>query len=233
MLKATVVEDHIHHDLKSLLVGLITEQLILLVRAEARVYLIIIGGSIAVIGRIAILGIGRIVLKDWGKPEGCNAQLLEIVQVFTNSVQVAAMAQTRLVAILHIVAHALDLSGVVSALSKAVGHQHIEHVGIGESHALIAAHLALLQLILHLGLAETERHSARLSIAHVHIDQQIVRRIEAHKAVDTGSWIVGCYTGNIAYTFSVNHQLHCRVFHPDIPVGGLDTVNHCLFCCTH
>ena len=34
-------------------------------------------------------------------------------------------------------------------MSETVGHQHVEHVGIGEAHALVAAHLALLQLILH------------------------------------------------------------------------------------
>ena len=66
---------------------------------------------------------------------------------------------------------------MVRSLCKTVRHQHIEHVGIGESHTFVAAHLALFQLIQHLlsftpsllPSFKNKRHRARLGLAHVHI----------------------------------------------------------------
>ena len=153
--------------------------------------------------------------------------------MLTDTIQVATMTQTGFCAILHIVAHTLYLLGMVGALRKAVGHQHIEHIGIGKAHTLVAAHLALLELVLHLGLTEVQCHDAWLCTAQVHVDEQIVGRVEAHQTIDNHARVIGCNTCNIADTFSVHHQLHLRILHAYIPVGGFDTVNNGLFCCTH
>ena len=67
--------------------------------------------------------------------------------MLTDAVQVATMTQRRLRTVFLISPHSLDLRIVALSLGKAVGHQHVEHVGIGEAHALVATHLALLQLI--------------------------------------------------------------------------------------
>ena len=233
MLKTTVIKDHIHHNLQSLLVSLITKALIILVRTKAGVHLIIIGGGIAVIGCEIILGIGRIILEHRGKPKRGYAQLLKVVEVLADTIQVATMTQTGLGAILYIVTHALYLCRMIGTLCKTVGHQHIEHIGIGKAHTLIATHLTLFKLILYLGLTKVQHHRAWLCITQIHINQQVVRRIKSNDTVDDCTWIIGCYTGNIADTFSVHHQLYLRILQAYIPVGGFDTVNHLFLCCTH
>ena len=153
--------------------------------------------------------------------------------MFTDTVQVATVAQTWLCTILYIVAHALNLLGMIGTLCKSVRHQHIQHVGIGKSHTFVAAHLACLQLVLHLGLAKVQCHRARLCTTKVHVDKQIVGRIKSHQTVDYHTRIISCYACNIANTLTIHHQLHLRILHPYIPVGGFDTVNHCFLCCTH
>ena len=142
MLEATVVEDHIHHHLQSFLVSLGHESAILLVGAETRIHTIVVGGGIAVVGAVAVVGVGRVVLQHWRKPQGSNAELVEVVEVLADALEVTTMAQRRLRAILAIGVHAFNLCGVVGTLCKAVGHEHIEHVGIGEPHALVASFLA-------------------------------------------------------------------------------------------
>ena len=92
MLKTTVVEDHVHHDFQSFLVGLVAESLIVLVRAKARIHLVVVRRGVAVIGRKAVLRVWRVVLQHRRKPEGCHTQLLEIVQVLTDTVQIATMS---------------------------------------------------------------------------------------------------------------------------------------------
>ena len=67
--------------------------------------------------------------------------------MLTDAVEVAAMTQAGLRAILFITTHALHLRIVASTLCKTVGHEHIEHIGIGETHALVATHLTGLELI--------------------------------------------------------------------------------------
>ena len=130
---------------------------------------------------------------------------------------------------------------MVLPLSETVGHQHVEHVGVGESHALVAAHLAGLQLIqhhlaflsLHRSSFKSERHRTRLGVLQVHVDKQVIRRVEAHEAVDADAGIVGRHLGHVTDALSIDHQLHLRILHPHVPVGRLYPVNHCLFCSTH
>ena len=51
--------------------------------------------------------------------------------------------------------------------------------------------------------------------------KQVIDRIEPT------DWYVGLKNPQ------VHHQLHLRILHAYIPVGGFDTVNNGLFCCTH
>ena len=182
VLKAAVVEDHVHHYLQAFLMGLVAKQFVFLVRAKARIHLIIIGGGIAVVGRETIFRVRRVVLQHRGEPKGRHTQFLEVVQMFADAVQVTTMSKRWFCAIFHVMTHALDLRGVVRSLCKTVWHQHVEHVGIGESHALVAAHLAGLQLILHvfaflslhLSAFKRQRHHAGLGALQVHVDKQVV-----------------------------------------------------------
>ena len=71
MFKATVVEDHVHHDLETFGVGLVAEPAIVLVGAEAGIHLIIVCGGVAMVGRVTVFRIWRIVLQHRREPEGC------------------------------------------------------------------------------------------------------------------------------------------------------------------
>ena len=93
MLKTTVIEDHVHHDLQSLLVGLVAEQFVVLVRAEARIHLVVVCRGVAVISGKAVLRVWRVVLQHGREPQGRHAELFEVVQVLTDAVQIAAMPQ--------------------------------------------------------------------------------------------------------------------------------------------
>ena len=67
MLEAAMVEDHVHHNLQSLLMGLVGQTAILFVGAEARIDAIVVGRGIAVIGGELKL-VGRVVLEDGREP---------------------------------------------------------------------------------------------------------------------------------------------------------------------
>ena len=174
VLKARVVEDHVHHHLQAFSMCLVAQAAVVIVSAEARVYAIVVGGSIAMVGRIAPLIVWRVVLQHGCQPQCRHAQFLEIVQMFTDAVQVAAMTQAGLRTVFLVGAHTLYLRVVTCALSKAVGHQHVEHIGIGKAYALVATHLALLELIGDFLLVELEAHRASLCLTKVHVHQQVV-----------------------------------------------------------
>ena len=93
VLKATVVENHIHHDLQTLGMGLVAEMFVVVVRAKTGIHLVIIGCGITMISGEAVLCIRRVVLQDWGEPEGCHTKLLEVVEVFADAVEVTAMTE--------------------------------------------------------------------------------------------------------------------------------------------
>ena len=221
--------------------SLVAEAAVVFVGAEAGIYLIVVGGGIAVVGGEAVFLIRRVVLQHGREPEGCHAEFLEVVEVLDDAVEVAAVAQAGFRAVFDVGAHAFDLLGMVGTLCKTVGHEHVEHVGIGEADTLFALHLTGFQLIGHLhalraldgATLEGELHRAGLGLAEVHVDEQVVGGVEAHEAVDGDTGVVGGDILHIADALSIDHQLHLGILHPHIPVGGLNPVNHCFFCCTH
>ena len=129
--------------------GFITKTLVIGIGAKTGVYLVIIGGRITVIGRKTVRLVGGVVLQHRREPQRCHTQLLEIVQMLTDTVQIATMTQRGLTAVFLIMAHPLHLGGMTGALGKTVGHQHIQHIGIGETHTLVTAHLTGLQLVVN------------------------------------------------------------------------------------
>ena len=185
------------------------------------------------IRRVDAIG-GTVVLKYGREPQCRHPKLLEIVEMLAYALKVAPVTERRLRAVAQMVAHAFHHVVFRVAVGKAVGHEQIEHVGIGEALVVFAAHLPCLEGILH-GLlhalaAEFEVHCTGLRIFHVHVYEQIVGAVEAHQTVYPHSGIVGGDVG-CAYVFAVDHQLHLRVLHANEPVGGFDAVN--LVCCVH
>ena len=64
--------------------------------------------------------------------------------------EVATMAQGWLVAVGGIGSHPFHLVVGSRARGKAVGHEHIEHICIGEALAVGTSHFARLELVAHL-----------------------------------------------------------------------------------
>ena len=136
MVVAAVVEDHIHHDLQTFGMRLVGEFPVFLVGAETWVHAVVVGSGIAMISAVAVL-VGRVVLQDRSEPESSHAEVCEIVEMLSDALEVAAVSQTGLTAVVDIVLHPFDLVVVEAPIGKAVGHEHIEHVSIAEPTTLL------------------------------------------------------------------------------------------------
>ena len=168
--------------------------------------------------------VGRVVLQHRSKPQGRHAKFVEVVKVLADALQVAAMPEIRVRAVALVAVHRYQLVVLHRARGKAVRHQLIEHIGAGKTDALLAALLALLQLILDPLPVYLQHHFPRPGIGHVQIDQQIVGAVESHQRVNPHSRIVRreiCIT----HIFSVDHQLQRRILHPHIPVRRLNALH--------
>ena len=120
---------------------------------------------------------------------------------------------------------------------EAVGHEHVEHVGIGEARSLRSSLFPSLEYVFHvtffLSDGEAQVHLSRLGTVEVEIDEEVVGRVETHDGVDGRRWVVGGDIG-LCDALSIDHQLQLRVLHPSIPVSGVDAVDSgFLFGCTH
>ena len=91
--ESAMVEDHVHHHFQSVLMCVGDERAILLIGAEARVYAVVVGGGVAVVGAEAVVGVGRVVFQDRREPQGGDAELIEVVEVLADALEVAAVAQ--------------------------------------------------------------------------------------------------------------------------------------------
>lgn len=83
MIASTMVEDHIHYDTHAPLVRLLDQADVILVRAEAWVYPIIIRRGISVI-RASL----HVILQYRVQPDSGNAQILDIIQMLLDTGQV-------------------------------------------------------------------------------------------------------------------------------------------------
>ena len=225
MVTAAMVEDHVHDDLQSALVAGADQGAIVGIGAKARIDAVVVGRGIAVVGTRLLLERGGIVFEDGREPQSRDAQVGEVVEVAGDARKVASVAQRGLRAVAEAVAHALDDIIARVAIGKAVGHEEIEHVSLRKALVVLGSlgagveHVALRQLAaVELKL---EAHLARLSALEIHIDEQIVGRVEAHEGVDTRMGVVGRDLG-VAYALAIDHELERGVFHPHIPVGGVD-----------
>ncbi len=98
--------------------------------------------------------------------------------MLANTLQVTTMAKTRSCTVASLVAHRLEGIILRIAIGEAVWHQHIEHILVRETDALVASHLTVLQLIFHLlgllALLKVERHLTSLGTIEVEVNQEIV-----------------------------------------------------------
>ena len=89
MKQPAVIKNHIHHHLDAFVVTFGNKRAILLVGAIARVYAVVVGGVIAVIGAT-----GHIVFEHGSEPHCRHAEVVEIVEVVLYTFEVATMAST-------------------------------------------------------------------------------------------------------------------------------------------
>ena len=153
---------------------LVYKPTIFCVGAKTWVYLIIIGSTITMIHVVVAL-ISSIILQHWRKPQGCNAQLVEVIQVLPNAFEVASVPQTGLRAVYPIGIKPRKWVLFGSTCRKAVGHKHVKHVGIGKSHAFFTFLIARFKLVGYrrflLSLGKHQGHFARLGFADVEVNQ--------------------------------------------------------------
>ena len=89
--------------------------------------------------------------------------------MLTDTIQVAPMSQTGFGTVLLIGAHSLYLRVMPGTLCETVGHEHIEHIGIGETYSLLTSLLSCLELVSHLRLVESQGHGSWLCSLQVEI----------------------------------------------------------------
>ena len=66
-------------------------------------------------------------------------------------------------------------------------------------------------------------HLARLSALEIHIDEQIVGRVEAHEGVDTRMGVVGRDLG-VAYALAIDHELERGIIPTYQSVGSMRVI---------
>ena len=212
---------------------LVAETAVFVIGTESGVHPVVVGGGIAVVSGGGAV-VGRIVFEHGSEPEGCHPEVFEVVEVLADALQVTAVAQAGLRTVVLVGAHAGYLVVVGTTRCETVGHEHVEHVGVGESLAFLTAHGAWFELVVHFLLlfaeGEVERHGAWLGGRQVEIHEEVVGAIQPHDTVYAYAGIGGADI-RLADVLTVDHQLERGVFHAYIPVGGFDTVY--LECCIH
>ena len=94
--------------------------------------------------------------------------------MLADACEIATVPQARLGAVAGLVAHALDDIVLRVTIGEAVGHEQVEHVGIGEATMIFCTHGTVLERVAHLLTIEVERHLSGLCTTEVEIDQQVV-----------------------------------------------------------
>ena len=173
MLYAAVVENHVHYDFDAACMGFFNQLLVFFVGTEAWVYLVVIRGGIAVIGTA-----GHVVFQYRSKPEGCDAEVGEVVEVLFDAGKVTAVAGIGIVAVYLVLGHACNLVVVRIAVGKAVGHQQVQRVGSVETFVFATFLAAGLQFIfLYEFLFPFSKGEVDFSGFHVFVEFQIDQEV--------------------------------------------------------
>ena len=90
-----MIENHIHDHFQAFGMCFGNKATVIFIGSETWINTIIVCGIIAMIV-VVIINIRRIVFQNRRKPQGCDAQLIEIIQVAANAFKVSTMTKTRL-----------------------------------------------------------------------------------------------------------------------------------------
>ncbi len=221
VLRADVVEHHVHDDADALRPGLARQRTEVLVAAHARI------GAVQVGDRIAMVGVGGlVVLQHRRGPQLGEAHAGDVVQVLADAGDVAAVATVRMRAIggFGHAGHAV-VAGI--AIGEAVRGDQVDRIARIEAATLRGAGVACVQSPPmggnHLaGFDELDVERARRCIARdVDGDEQVVR-IVGGLHVDDGHAGARQPRCRCRDALAVDQQLDPVVAHPDPPAGRLD-----------
>lgn len=123
MIAAGVVENHVHHYLYVALVGVGYKFAPLLVAAEARVDVIVVGGGISV-----ICSAGHVVGKHWVNPYCGHSERVDVAEMAAHALDIASVAAVGIFTVVNgRILECVALGGIVDgvAFGKAVGHDEI------------------------------------------------------------------------------------------------------------
>ena len=221
-----MIEDHVHDDLQSFPVTGIDKCLVFFVRTEARVDTVVVGGGISVIGTVFPAVSRTVILQYRREPKGCHTEVGEVIEVLADAFQIAAVPQTRFVAVAELILHPLDDVVLRIAVGEAVGHEHVQNIRVVKPFPVGTGHgtgfeLDLLSGGLIVFVCEAEGYFSWLRIFQVEVNEEIVRRVEADDRIYPCIRIVGGHIRELD-VLAVDHQLECRILHPGEPAGRLD-----------
>ena len=115
MLIAAVIHDHVHDHLHVPIAGCIRQLPVVCIRSKTRVYAVVIGRGIAVVGPL-----GLVILQNGIQPNGRKPHAIKVVEVRFNSGNVPPMAAVIIFAT-HAFTEPLDLIVIWIAIGKTVG----------------------------------------------------------------------------------------------------------------
>ena len=223
---AAVVEHQVFDDLDASLVSLADEIAVILIRAEPRVHIIIIGDGISVI-RLHF----HVVLEHWCGPDGRDAELSKIVEAVGHAFQVAAMPGHRYVAVADRLTHAFHYVVLPRAVGETVGHEQVNHVGCVEGLTVIA--LLLPELIVECGFAfaigQLDLELTGCCSFRIYIKNQIVGVFHFYHLLDGQSVSIFERRGQFGDVVSMDEQLKNRVFHSAVPAKWMNEIDDFIF----
>ena len=121
---SAMVEHQVHHHLDAAFVAILHQLAIILIAAQSRIDLIVVGDGIAVIRT------PHIVFLYWRRPDGSDAQFIKIIQRHTNACKVATMT-AEVISCFPIdlgFYHSRHIVQFRIAIDETVGHQQVYHI---------------------------------------------------------------------------------------------------------
>ena len=218
-----MIEDHIHHHFKSPAVSIGNKAVPFAVRTETRIYIVIVGGGVAVIAAS-----GHIILKHGTYPYGCDTERINIVEMIADAAHVTTMTSIGIPAISHngiIKIPDIDIL-IIQALGETVGHKQIEYVAGIKSLVFRRGPVACLKLIWDRSFLAiyniTEIYLTRLCIRRYRkIYEFVIFRIERNLTVQLHAGIIHREIGR-SYIRSRKHKLQGVIGHAYPPERRLD-----------
>lgn len=223
MLRATVVDNHIHDDADAFGAGQISQLAVFLIGAEAGVHLVEIGGRIAVVGVLV-----HVIFQQWVEPDGGEAQIGDVIQVVDDAFDIASVTAARLLAV-GLFFHALYVIIGGVAIGETVGRDEVHGIGSSEALEVCGTRCTCLQLVSMAlrNLTAFAEDDVKLAcfcrFSNGEVDEEVIGVFYLNDLLDAHTRIIDGRL-QFGYVVAMYQQLQCGVFHPYPPIGRLDAL---------